>query len=96
MLTGMALITMANRLRIRQGRAQAHTGCCGVVIGTTLLSTCGWLTAITTLRIVEPTATDFDVCQDRITPDPCEARAFTSGEVASFTTGRGMAELVGL
>ena len=29
-----------------------------------------------------------------ITPDPCEARAFTSDEGASFTTGRGVAELV--
>ena len=26
------------------------------------------------------------MCQDPITPDPCEARAFTSDEGATFTT----------
>ena len=38
---GMALITIVNRqLRTRQGRAQAHTGCCGAGLGPAQLITC--------------------------------------------------------
>lgn len=29
------------QLRIHQGRAQANSGCCGVVVGTAILATCG-------------------------------------------------------
>ncbi len=95
---GMALITIVNlQLRTRQGRAQAPSGCCGVVVGTSILATCGWLTASTTaFRIIGTSASGFDVCQDRLNyPWPHEARAFTSDEGSSFTTGRGVAELVG-
>ena len=58
-------IIVVHQLRIRQGRTQAPGGCCGVVIGSTLLATCGWLTATTTVRLVGTTTTGFDVCQDR-------------------------------
>jgi len=33
--------TVTLPLRSRLGRTQAHTGCCGVVFGATLLATCG-------------------------------------------------------
>ena len=36
---------------------------CGVVIGSAILSTCGWIAAPTTLQIVEAAALGFDVYQ---------------------------------
>ena len=64
---GMVLITTATQLRpTRWGRAKAQAGWCGVVIGTAILTTCGWLSATTTLRFIGPTAAGFDVCQDRL------------------------------
>ncbi len=40
--TGMErTIIVVHQLRIRQGRAQAHPGCCGAGLGPTLLTTCG-------------------------------------------------------
>ena len=62
----MKITTITLPLRTRQGRAQAPNGCCGVVIGSTLLAACGWLTAAAPLRILGTATTGFDVCQDPI------------------------------
>ena len=40
--------------------------CCGAVLGTSFPPPCGWLLAVASIRIIGPTTTDFDVCQDRI------------------------------
>ena len=49
-----------------RGREQAHLECFGVALTPVLPSTCGWLLAATTLRILGATSTGFDVYQDRI------------------------------
>ena len=41
-------------------------GCCGGVVGATILATCSWLTATTTFQMVGASPTDFAVCQDRL------------------------------
>merc|ERR1711964_539316 len=61
-------IIVVLQLRIHQGRAQAHSGYCGVVIGTMVQLPCGWLIASTSLRLIGTTPSGFDVCQDRILP----------------------------
>ena len=39
---GMAvIIIVVHQQRTHQGRAQAHPGCCGVVIGTAIRTACG-------------------------------------------------------
>ena len=49
---------------VRTGMIATKTAvCCGVVIGSAILSTCGWLAAPTTLQIVEAAASGFDVYQ---------------------------------
>ena len=82
---GIMRTTIVNpQLRTRQGRAQAHTGCCGVVIGATMLAACAWLAAAAPLRILGPLPRgSMCVRIELVTPDPCEARAFTSDEEAS-------------
>ena len=74
---------------VRVGIAVTETtGYCGAGLGTTVLPTCAWLAAAAAaLRMLGTAATDFDVCQDPITPEPCAARAFTSDVGATFTTG---------
>ena len=51
-----------------------YPGCCGAGLGTTVLTSCRWLAATTTLRLMGATTADFDVCQDPITPEPHEVR----------------------
>ena len=47
---------------VRTGMIATKTAVrCGVVIGSAILSTCGWLAAPTTLQIVEAAASGFDV-----------------------------------
>ena len=66
-MTGMMKTTIkTHQLRTHQGRTSDHSGCCGVVIGATVLTTCVWLSAAATFRMMGSTATGFDVCQDRI------------------------------
>ena len=48
-----------------------------MVVGAAVLAACGWLATATPLRLMGTTTTDFDVCQDPITSDPCEAESFT-------------------
>ena len=87
---GMALITtITHQLRTRQGRTQAHTGCCGVVVGTTLLSTCGWLPASAAFRMLGAPTSGFDVCQDRINyPWPHEVRSLQATKERPLLTGQ--------
>ena len=87
---GMALTTTVTPpLRTRQGRTTAQAGCCGVVLGAAGRAAYGWLAAATAIRMLGAAATAFDVCQDRINyPWPHEARAFSSEEGSSFTTGQ--------
>ncbi len=63
--------------------------CCGAVLGSMVSTTCGWLLATTTFRIIGATSTDFDVCQDRISYlFSSVGGAFTSGEATTFTIER--------
>ena len=62
----MRTIIVFRQLRTLQGLVEAKNECCGAVLGSTIPSTCGWLIAPATLRIIVSTTADFDVCQDRI------------------------------
>ncbi len=86
---GMEITTVTPPLRTRQGRTTAQAGCYGVVLGAAGRAAYGWLAAATAIHMLGAAATAFDVCQDRINyPWPHEARAFSSEEGSSFTTGQ--------
>ena len=62
----MRITTLTHQSTTLRGRGMVQDECCGAVLGTLLPTTCGWLIASTSIRLVGSTPSDFDVCQDRI------------------------------